>query len=137
MVMIDAAKMSADKGQSAEVAVAGIQADGTVMACGAYAEEIKGWGPLSYISMEGGLIAGLTPEGTLKLTGPYAEYMEAAASDLKNIAAIEVGNTGGTVLLNAMDTEGNCYQLGWDSRWGNSDPKALSPADGCLMGDET
>lgn len=140
LVIIDAAKRMlsdvTDSEQSAEATVAGIQADGTVVACGLYADEIKSWGPLAYISMEPGLIVGLTPEGTLKLTGPCAEYVAADVADWKNIVAVETGTTSKTqLLINAMDSDGLCYQLAYDSRWGENSLDILSPTAGCLEGD--
>ena len=138
LVMIDAVRMLSDvtnREQGDEVTMAGILADGTVVACGAFADEIKSWGPLAYISMETGLIVGLTPEGTLKLAGPCAEYMADDVADWKNIAAIEAGDIGGTIVINAMDTDGLCYQLAYDSRWTENSLDILSPADGRLEGD--
>lgn len=71
--------------------VAGIQADGTVVACGEYADEILSWGPLSYLSMSEGLIAGLTIDGNARLTGQMAKVLKEEVNTWTNIAGIKVG----------------------------------------------
>lgn len=99
-----------------EVTVAGIQADGTVLAEGAYAEDILSWGELAYISMNKGLIAGLGRDGTLKLAGPLAEQVAPETADWPALAAIRVGGDSryGDMVLNAMDSQGVCYHLSWN-----------------------
>ena len=71
--------------------VAGIQADGTVVACGEYADEILSWGSLSYLSMSEGLIAGLTTDGHARLTGQMARVLADEVNTWTDIAGIKVG----------------------------------------------
>ena len=97
--------------------VAGIQADGTVVACGEYADEILSWGQLSYLSMREGLIAGLTPDGTVRLTGQRSEELKAEVESWTDIAGIQVGklNQARTDVISAITTDGSfriCFYSG-------------------------
>ena len=123
MAVIDAAKYRV--GGDAldpewELTVAGIQKDGTVKACGFYAEEILSWGSLNYITMDDGLILGLTPEGTLKVTGTLAQYVKEDLASWTNLAGVKVGNhLTGTVVVNAVDGDGTSAEGGCkdDTSW--------------------
>lgn len=134
IVHIDAAKrMLSDIGDSesrAELTVAGIQADGTVMACGAFADEILSWGPLDYISMDTGAIVGLSTDGTLRVTGPAAEFIEADLAGWKNIVGLKVGDICGTLVVNAVDADGVYHHLEYDHRWLENVVESISPTDG-------
>lgn len=114
-----------------EITVAAILADGTVMAEGTYAEEILSWGELSYITMSDSLIVGLTSDGVLKVTGSAAEYVESDLADWQNIVAVKVSGTSKVErMINALDSDGNCYQLKFDSRWSENSIYIVSPEDG-------
>lgn len=93
--------------------VAGIQADGTVVACGEYADEILSWGPLSYLSMSEGLIAGLTTDGHARLTGQMARVLADEVNTWTDIAGIKVGklykafNKDQVDVVSAVTTDGH------------------------------
>lgn len=115
----------------AEITVAAILADGTVMAEGAYAEDILSWGELSYITMSDSLIVGLTSDGTLKVTGIAAESVASDLESWNNIVAVKVGGTSKVErVINALDADGTCYQLRFDSRWSENDIYIVSPENG-------
>ena len=91
---------------------AGIRKDGTVVAAGDYADDILGWGPLSYISMGGGTIVGLTSDGSLKVTGQAAELISGTVEGWSNIAAVKVGRHARLGdLVTAMDANGDFYYV--------------------------
>ncbi len=121
MAVIDAEKRmvskAGDSERKTELTVAGIRADGTVKACGAYAEDILSWGKLNYISMDTGLIVGLSEDGTLKAAGPVAEYVQEDLAGWTNLAGVKVGNKGGTTVVNAVSQDGTYYHLEFDARW--------------------
>ena len=114
-----------------EITAAAILADGTVLAEGAYADEILSWGELNDISMSGTLIVGLKPDGTLRVAGADAEHVEQDLAAWQNIAAVKVGGTSKIdQVVNAIDTEGNCYELQFDAHWSENNVYRISPADG-------
>lgn len=124
-----------DDQRETEITAAAILADGTVMAEGVYAEDILSWGELSYITMSDSLIIGLTPDGSLKVTGSAAEYVASDLAAWQNIVAVKVGGTSKVErVINAIDGDGNCYQLRFDSRWSDNDICIVSPVDGLLEG---
>lgn len=127
MAVIGAAKYM----EEPSLTVAGIQRDGTVLACGDYAEDILSWGPLADLSMSDGMIVGLTKEGALKMTGQYAEFMAAEVEGWTNIAAVQVGSTSKIqAIVNAVGTDGKLYHLEYDSRWTELTVGVLDPAAG-------
>lgn len=122
-----------DDNRETEITVAAILADGTVMAEGAYAEDILSWGELSYITMSSSLIVGLTPDGTLKVTGSAAQYVASDLADWQNIVAVKAGGTSKVErIINALDSDGNCYQLRYDSRWSENNVFIISPESGVI-----
>ncbi len=139
VAMIDAAKVMLSPFGSAErevmLTVAAIQGDGTVLACGEYAEEIESWGKLAYISMNEKLIAGLTPDGKVKLAGEdAAPALQEKVAAWPEMAAISVANSGNRIM--AKDKEGNFYSMYYGN---NSDFEfpvlhyvVLSPQDGII-----
>ena len=134
MAVIDAAKRMGtgeNRGNVETLTVAGIQADGTVLACGDYAEEILSWGPLSYISMDDGLIVGLTKEGTLRVTGQDAEEVAEFIGQWTGIVGVKVGNETDVKIINAVDAEGNFYYLETCFRWTTESADFISPEKGC------
>ncbi len=127
MAVIGAAKYMEDP----TLTVAGIQRDGTVLACGDYAEDILSWGPLADLSMSDGMIVGLTRDGALKMTGQYAEFMADEVESWTNIAAVQVGSTSKIqAIVNAVGTDGKLYHLEYDSRWTELTVGVLDPAAG-------
>lgn len=111
--------------------VAGIQYDGTVMACGDYADEILSWGSLACLSMSDGMIVGLTKDGDLRMTGRYAEFMAPEVESWKNIAAVKVGSTAKIeAIVNAVDIDGKFYHLEYDRRWTELVSGVLDPEAG-------
>lgn len=138
MALIDAAKYRV--GGDAldpewELTVAGIQGDGTVKACGFYADEILSWGNLNDIVMDDGLIVGLTPEGTLKVTGTLAQYVQEDLAAWTNLVGVKVGNHTGTVVVNAVDADGTFYHLQYDDTKSENLVVIMSAEGGCK--DET
>lgn len=135
MAVIDAAKYRV--GGDAldpewELTVAGIQKDGTVKACGFYAEEILSWGSLNYITMDDGLILGLTPEGTLKVTGTLAQYVKEDLASWTNLVGVKVGNhLTGTVVVNAVDGDGTFYHLQYDDKMSENVVVTMTAEGGC------
>lgn len=114
IAVIDASKVmsSSDYGTADYVTVAAITADGRTLAVGDFADEILGWGALSYISMNDGVIVGLKPDGTLCVTGPYAQLLEEGGlSTLTNIAGVKVFDE----IVSAVDASGNYYFLQYDA----------------------
>ena len=137
MALIDAAKYRT--GGDAldpewELTVAGIQGDGTVKACGFYADEILSWGDLNYISMDEGMIVGLTPEGTLKVTGTLAQYVQEDLAAWTNLAGVKVGNHTGTVVVNAVDRDGTFYHLQYDDKMSENVVVTMTAEGGCKDG---
>jgi len=134
MVVIDAAKqMLSEAGSSeseSELTVAGIQADGTVKACGAFAEEILSWGNLNYISMDTGLIVGLSGDGTLKVTGSAAEYVKGDLAGWMDLVGVKVGSLSGTTVVNAVREDGTCFHLEYDPSWEGNLVVTVSPESG-------
>lgn len=127
MAVIGAAKYMKEP----SLTVAGIQRDGTVLACGDYAEEILSWGTLADLSMSDGMIVGLTKDGALKMTGQYAEFMAAEVESWTNIAAVQVGSTSKIqAIINAVVIDGKFYHLEYDSRWTELTIGVLNPAAG-------
>ena len=109
LVLVDASKWL-ENGTVKSLTVAGLQSDGTVVACGDYADEILSWGPLSYLSMSNGSIIGLTTDGRLKMTGEMAEFMAEEVESWTNIAAVKVGNDSTTdTIISAITTDGTFY----------------------------
>lgn len=140
IVVFDAQKRmltsSDDDERETEITVAAILADGTVVAEGVYADDILAWGPLDYITMSDSIIIGLMPDGKLKATGVAAEYIEPDIADWQNIVAVKVGGTSTAErVINAMDTDGNCYQLRYDSQGTDTYVDIVSPSDGLIKGD--
>ncbi len=131
IVRIDAAKV---KGDETELTVAGLQKDGTVLACGTYADEVLSWGKLNDISMDSGLIVGLTPEGTLKVTGSAAEFVKNDIADWTEIVGVKAGNLQGTAVINAVDKSGNFYHLEYDDHWTENNVTKGSLENGCVDG---
>lgn len=128
MALIGSAKF-VESGKT--LTVAGIQHDGTVKACGDYADEILSWGPLAYLSLSDGMIVGLTQDGKLKMTGQYAVHMAETVESWTNITAVKVGSTAKIeAIVNAVDTDGNLYHLEYDSRWTENVYDKLSPETG-------
>ncbi len=137
MVLIDAAKYRV--GGDAldpewELTVAGIQGDGTVKACGLYADEILSWGKLNYISMDDGVIVGLTPEGTLKATGTLAQYVQEDLEAWTDLVAVRAGNHTGTVVVNAVDENGTFYHLQYDDKMKENVVVTMTAEGGCKDG---
>ena len=122
LVLVDLMRETNSDTGAVEVTVAGIQADGTVLAEGKYAQDILSWGELAYISMNNGLIAGLGRDGSLKLAGPLAEQVEPETADWTGLVALRVGGVSsyGDMVLNAMDSQGVCYRLAWEEHGGMS-----------------
>ena len=109
LVLVDASKWM-ENGAVKSLTVAGLQSDGTVVACGDYADEILSWGPLSYLSMSDGSIVGLTTDGRLKMTGEMAEFMAEEVESWTDIAAVKVGNDSKTeTIISAITTDGTFY----------------------------
>lgn len=126
-----------DDEEEMEITVAAILADGTVMAEGVYADEIRSWGKLSYITMSERVIVGLTPDGTLKVTGSAAEYIAPDIAGWQNIVAVKVGYSSTDILINAIDADGNCYQLINDLRWIDENEVCIvSPTGELIEGDK-
>ncbi len=114
-----------------EITAAAILTDGTVLAEGAYAGEILSWGELNDISMSDTLIVGLKPDGTLRVAGADAEYVEQDLAAWQNIVAVKVGGTSKIDrVVNAIDAEGNCYELQFNVNWSENNVYRISPADG-------
>ena len=118
MIYVDIAKhmkRGSSYGEEAEsITVAGLQPDGTVMACGTYAEDILSWGKLAYISMSDGMIVGLTPEGTLKITGEFAEILRPEVESWTNLVTVMAGRSNfWSGIVTAMDAEGTFYYADW------------------------
>ena len=138
MAMIDAAKyMLSEQGASErelDLTVAGIQADGTVKACGQYADEILSWGDLNYITMDNGLIVGLLPDGTLKVTGPLADHVRDDLAGWTNLVGVKAGNLIGTAVVNAVDADGTYYHLQYDEKWSENVVVTVSAEAGCKDG---
>lgn len=89
---------------------AGIRKDGTVVAAGDYAEEILSWGPLSWISMGGGTIVGLTRDGSLKVTGQAADLIRDIVEGWSGVVAVQVGRHARLGdLVTAVDADGDFY----------------------------
>lgn len=110
MAMVDIARAMSWDGDFLSLTIAGIQADGTVVASGDYAADILSWGELSYIAMGGTMIAGLKTDGTVVMTGQAAEGMGEIVSGWSNIVAIEVGyGARFGDFVSAMDADGNFY----------------------------
>ncbi|HIW74999.1 MAG TPA: hypothetical protein H9684_11820 [Firmicutes bacterium] len=127
MAVIGAAKYR----EEPSLTVAGIQRDGTVLACGDYAEEVLGWGPLAGLSLSDGMIVGLTRDGSLKMTGQYAEFMAAEVESWTDIAAVKVGNTSKIqAIVNAIGADGTLYHLEYDPHWTELAVGILDPAAG-------
>ncbi|MDO4619073.1 MAG: hypothetical protein Q4B09_00480 [Lachnospiraceae bacterium] len=126
LAVIDASKdMLTNWGDSEkkfELTVAGIQADGTVLAVGDYAEEIQSWGKLNYISMDSGLIAGLLPDGTVKIAGRAAIAGQEAVSKLSNIIGLRAGTASGDNVLQALDAEGTHFYIIWKNGQYEAEP---------------
>ncbi len=122
LVLVDLMRGTNAETGAVDVTVAGIQADGTVLAEGKYAEDILGWGELAYISMNNGLIVGLGRDGSLKLAGPLAEQVAPETADWADLVAVRVGGVSryGDMVLNAMDSQGVCYRLAWSEHGGMS-----------------
>lgn len=135
LVLIDAAKVMIgspkDPNPECELTIAGIQSDGTVLACGPYAEEILSWGKLNYISMDDSLIVGLTPDGKLKVTGQAAEFVKSDLEKWSNITGVKAGNLTGTTVVNAIDGNQNYYHLEYDERWLENNAATVSLEKGC------
>ena len=134
MILVDAAKYRV--GGDAldpewELTVAGLQGDGTVKACGFYADEILSWGNLNYISMDEGVIVGLTPEGTLKVTGTLAQYVQDDLSAWTNLVGVKAGNHTGTVVVNAVDENGTFYHLQYDDKMAENVAVTMTEEGGC------
>ena len=109
LALVDAARVL-DSQTVISLTVAGIQKDGTVLACGDYAEDILSWGPLAYISMADTMIVGLTVDGAVKMTGQYAELMGSVVESWPNIVAIKAGKSNASYdMVTAMDADGNFY----------------------------
>ncbi len=127
MAVIGAAKYM----EEPTLTVAGIQRDGTVLACGDYAQDILSWGPLADLSMSDGMIVGLTKDGSLKMTGQYAEFMADEVESWTNIAAVQVGSTSKIqAIVNAVGADGTFYHLEYDSRWTELTVGVLRPDAG-------
>lgn len=121
IAVIDASKvMNADRfGEVDYATVAAITADGRTLAVGDFADEILGWGELSYISMNDGVIVGLKPDGTLRVAGPYAQLLnDGGLGTLDNISGVKVMDG----IVSAVDTSGNYYFLQYDVRWNSCYP---------------
>lgn len=134
MAVIDAAKRMGtgeNRGKVETLTVAGIQADGTVMACGDYAGEILSWGPLSYISMGDGMIVGLTKDGTLRVTGQEAEKVAEFVGQWSGIVGVKVGHETDVTIINAVDANGNFYYVESCVRWTTDSADFISPETGC------
>lgn len=129
MAMADIARAMSWDGKFLSLTIAGIQADGTVMASGDYAADILGWGELSYLAMGNTIIAGLKKDGTVVVTGQSAEGMGEIVSGWSNIVAIEVGyGARFGDFISAMDADGNFY---YASYYQNSyQSYTVSPDDG-------
>ena len=113
IAVIDASKVMnpSGNGEVDYATVAAITADGRTLAVGDFADEILGWGELSYISMNDGVIVGLKPDGTLRVTGPYAQLLlDGGLGSLTNIAGVKVLGE----IVSAVDTSGNYYFLQYD-----------------------
>lgn len=109
LVLVDASKR-VENGEVKSLTIAGLQSDGTVVACGDYADEILSWGPLSYLSMSDGSIVGLTTDGCLKMTGEMEEFMAEEVESWTNIAAVKVGADSKTeTIICAITTDGTFY----------------------------
>lgn len=110
MAMADIARAVDWNGNALSLTVAGIQADGTVVAAGDYAADILSWGELSYIAMNNTVIAGLKKDGTVKISGQDAEGMQEIVAGWSNIVAIEAGyGARFGNFVSAMDADGNFY----------------------------
>ena len=110
LAVIDIAKhMDTMKNELKSLTIAGIKADGTVVATGTYANDILSWGKLADIAMADGIIVGLTADGKVKMTGDYAEKMKDIVEGWTNIVAIEAGYANGSFIDNivsAIDSNG-------------------------------
>ena len=91
------------------VAFAGIKRDGEVVASGEWADEILGWGPLAYITMQNDIAVGLTKDGELKLAGPRTQNLESVLSQWHNITGVYACNDGDEAEIKAVDADGNFY----------------------------
>ena len=69
--------------------IAGLKRDGSLIAMGDYAEEILSWGKLSYISMSGEYIVGLTPDGTLKLGGKFGDILKEKEPGIAGLTGVK------------------------------------------------
>ena len=113
VALLDAAKVvvqdSAGNSVVESATVAAITNDGRTLATGTYADEILSWGDLAYLSMNHGIIAGLSTDGTLRLTGEDGKDLLAntPVSVWKNLVAVRVwyGIRG----ISAVDINGNYY----------------------------
>ncbi len=113
LVLVDMAKHMGN-GEVESLTVAGLKGDGSVIATGTYAEEIMGWGTLSYLTMSDGMIVGLTSDGTLKMTGDYAAKMKETVESWTNIVAVEAGYAQGNnigYIISAMDADGTFHYV--------------------------
>ncbi len=118
----------------AAATVAGITHDGRTLATGDYADEILSWGPLSYISMQAGVIIGLSTDGTLRITGAHgAPLMNTDVPNWKNLVAVHVGWDS----VVALDAAGNYYFQPYDSEMESAGKCTVVNKDGIVSGTDS
>ena len=106
LVHVAAAKYKPDSEPEA-MTIIGIRKDGSTVVAGDYAEEILGWGRLSWVAGAEGIIIGVKEDGTLGITGERGRKFreDPRLANWKNIACVDVGTNS----ISAIDTSGNYY----------------------------
>lgn len=106
LVHVAAAKYKPDSEPEA-MTIIGIRKDGTTVVAGDYAEEILGWGNLSWVAGAEDIIVGVKEDGTLGITGERGRKFreDPRLASWKNIACVDVGTSS----ISAIDTAGNYY----------------------------
>lgn len=136
LILVEEAKHM-DNGEVESLTIAGLKRDGSVVACGTYAEDILSWGKLSYITMSDGMIVGLTEDGMVKMTGTYADKMKAVVEGWTNIIAVEAGSAHGNnigYIITAVDSDGTFYYASTTDR-SNAIDTGSATTDGGSVGD--
>ncbi len=136
LVLVDLAKHM-DQFDVESLTLAGLKADGSVVATGTYADDILSWGKLSYLTMSDGMIVGLTPDGKLKMTGDYAEKMKGFVEAWENITSVEVGYANGNnigYIITAVDKDGTFYYTSLTQERSGADAGSASLENGAVGG---
>lgn len=106
LVHVAAAKYMPDSEPEA-MTIVGLKADGSTVVAGDYAEEILGWGKLSWVAGSDGLIVGVREDGTLAMTGERGKAFsnDPELAKWTDIVSVDVGFE----CICAIDASGNYY----------------------------